>query len=163
MRESGPHPAQGRSAAHAVLAFDFGLRRIGIAVGDTVTSTAAPRPAVLVHPSGPDWSAIEREIRAAQPRLVVVGIPYNADGSAGALTNAARDFGSALRERFGVDVRHVDERWSSLEASDALRRSRAHGLRARRVRRGDLDSVAAAVILERWLATERGRDGGTTN
>jgi putative holliday junction resolvase len=161
MRESGSDPAQGRPAAHPVLAFDFGSRRIGIAVGDTVTLTAAPRPAALVHAAGPDWTAIEREIRATQPCLLIVGIPYNADGSAGALTSAARGFGAALRERFGLAVEHVDERWSSLEASSALRRSRAQGSRVRRVRRGELDSIAAAVILERWLAGERAEEGKT--
>jgi putative holliday junction resolvase len=91
-----------RPAAHPVVAFDFGTRRIGIAVGDTVTFTAAPRPAVRVRASGPDWSAIEREVRAAQPRLLIVGVPYNADGSAGALTRAAREFGAALGERFAL-------------------------------------------------------------
>ncbi|HTX23514.1 MAG TPA: Holliday junction resolvase RuvX [Steroidobacteraceae bacterium] len=142
--------------AHPVLAFDFGTKRIGIAVGDTLTATAAPRPAAAVLASGPDWSAIEREVRAVQPCLLVVGVPYNADGRAGALTSAARAFGAALHERFGLAVEHVDERWSSLEASAALKRGRAAGLRGRRVRREQVDSVAAAVILERWLAGERG-------
>lgn len=143
------------AAAHTVLAFDFGLRRIGIAAGDTLTATAAPRTAVAVLASGPDWGAIEREIRALAPRWLVVGIPYNADGGAGALTSAARRFGAALRARFGIDVQYVDERWSSLEAGAALKRGRAEGSRARRVRREHVDSVAAAVILERWLAGER--------
>jgi putative holliday junction resolvase len=143
---------------HPVVAFDFGTRRIGIAVGDTVTFTAAPRPAARVGASGPDWSAIEREVRAVQPRLLIVGVPYNADGTAGALTGAAREFGAALGERFALKVEHVDERWSSLEASAALKASRAQGLRSRRVRREQLDSVAAAVILERWLAGERARE-----
>jgi putative holliday junction resolvase len=157
MRESEPQPSHARPA-HPVLAFDFGTRRIGIAVGDTLTFTAAPRPAALVHASGPDWSAIEREIRGAQPRLLIVGVPYNADGTPGALTSAARAFGAALRERFGLAVEHVDERWSSIEASAALKRSREQGVRSRRVRREELDSVAAAVILERWLAGERAGD-----
>jgi putative holliday junction resolvase len=157
MREGKPQPAHPH-AAHPVLAFDFGTRRIGIAVGDTVTFTAAPRPAALVHASGPDWSAIEREIVSAQPRLLIVGVPYNADGSTGALTSAARDFAAALHERFGLAVEHVDERWSSIEASAALKRSREQGMRRRRVHRGELDSVAAAVILERWLAGERAGD-----
>ncbi|HUN76124.1 MAG TPA: Holliday junction resolvase RuvX [Steroidobacteraceae bacterium] len=144
--------------AHPVVAFDFGTRRIGIAIGDTVTATAAPRPPVPVRAGHPDWSAIEREIRTAQPRLLIVGIPYNADGSAGALTGAARAFAAALRERFGLAVEHVDERWSSLEASAALKHHRQQGTRRRRVRRDQLDSVAAAVILERWLAGERTED-----
>lgn len=154
MRDIEPHTRK-ELTAHPVLAFDFGLRRIGIAVGDTLTRTAAPRPAAAVLGGEPDWAAIDREVRATRPRLLVVGVPYNADGSAGALTNAARAFGAALRERFGLSVEHTDERWSSLEASAALKRNRAQGARSRRVRREDLDSAAAAVILERWLAGER--------
>lgn len=147
----------GLERAHAVLAFDFGLRRIGIAAGDTLTATAAPREAAAMLPSGPDWIAIDRAVRDLDPRCLVVGIPYNADGTPGALTSAAREFAAALRERYGLEVQHVDERWSSLEASAALKRARAEGTRSRRVRREHVDSAAAAVILERWLAGERER------
>src|SRR5579884_1772037 len=91
-------------APHTVLAFDFGLRRIGIAAGETLTATASPRPAVAMLSGGPDWLAIERTVREIAPRLLVVGIPYNADGRAGALTDAARGFGAALRERFHLEV-----------------------------------------------------------
>ena len=145
--------------AYTVLAFDFGRKRIGIAVGDTVTAMGAPRPAAAMLAAGPDWSAIEREVRALRPRLLVVGVPYNADGTPGALTEAARRFGAELSERFGLSVAHVDERFSSLEASAALKAGRAAGARRRRVRREDVDSAAAAVILERWLAGERERRG----
>lgn len=139
----------------AVLAFDFGLRRIGIAAGDTLTGTAAPRPAAFVTASGPDWQAITREIDALEPRRLVVGAPYNADGTPGALAAAARRFANELERRFRLPVSMVDERWSSLEAGAALKARRAGGGR-RRIRREDVDSAAAAVILERWLAGESG-------
>lgn len=137
-----------------VLAFDFGLKRIGIASGDTLTATAAPRPAVAVHQNRPDWDAIAREVRMLSPRLLVVGAPYNADGSPGTLAPAARRFATELERRFGLPVNMVDERWSSLEASAALKAQRASGERKRRVRKEDIDSAAAAVILERWLTGE---------
>jgi putative Holliday junction resolvase len=137
-----------------VLAFDFGLKRIGIASGDTLTATAAPRPAVAVHQNGPDWNAIAREVRMLSPRLLVVGAPYNADGSPGTLAPAARRFAAELERRFGLPVNMVDERWSSLEASAALKAQRSSGERKRRVRKEDIDSAAAAVILERWLTGE---------
>lgn len=142
-------------AALTVLAFDFGLKRIGVAVGDTVTSTAAPRPAVSASANGPDWIVIEREIKSLRPGLLVVGAPYNADGSLGAMAAAAQEFARELEHRFDLPVKQVDERWSSLEASAALREGRASGTRRRRVRREDIDSAAAAVILERWLAGEK--------
>lgn len=137
-----------------VIAFDFGLKRIGIAVGDTLTATAAPRPAIGVGVHGPDWGAIARQVQALQPGLLIVGAPYNVDGSPGALEPAARGFAAELQRRFGVPVQRVDERFSSLEAGAALKAQRALGQRGR-IRRGHIDSAAAAVILERWLAGER--------
>lgn len=142
------------SQVQTVLAFDFGFKRIGIASGDTLTRTAAPRPAATVHQQGPDWDAITREVRMLSPGLLVVGAPYNADGSPGALAPAARRFAAELESRFGLPVNMVDERWSSLEASATLKAQRASGERKRRVRKEDIDSAAAAVILRRWLSGE---------
>jgi putative holliday junction resolvase len=139
----------------AILAFDFGLRRIGIAAGDTLTATAAPRAAALVTRTGPDWTAIAREVDSLKPRRLIVGAPYNVDGTPGALAPAARRFANELERRFKLPVSMVDERWSSLEADAALKARRAGGDR-RRIRREDIDSAAAAIILERWLAGESG-------
>ena len=142
--------------ATVVLAFDFGLKRIGIACGDTLTRTAAPRGAAAVGRSGPDWRAIARAVHSLQPALLIVGAPRNADGSQGALGGAAGRFAVELERRFGLPVRLVDERYSSLEAGAALKARRASGERPRRVRRQDLDSAAAAVILGRWLSGDAG-------
>lgn len=145
------------TAVKTVLAFDFGLKRIGLASGDTLTKSAAPRPAVEVGRSGPDWDAIGREVRALAPGQLVVGAPYNADGSAAALGERARRFAAELERRFALPVHLVDERFSSLEASAQLKARRASGARRRRVRAADVDSAAAAVILGRWFAGEGGR------
>ncbi|MBX5460683.1 MAG: Holliday junction resolvase RuvX [Steroidobacteraceae bacterium] len=147
-----------RPPVETALAFDFGLRRIGVASGDTLTGTAGPRPAVRVTAAGPDWAAIEREVRALQPHLFVVGAPYNANGSPGSLATAASAFAAELERRFGLPVHRVDERFSSLQANERLKAQRASGERRRRIRREDIDSAAAVVILERWLAGEA--DGG---
>jgi putative Holliday junction resolvase len=133
------------------LAFDFGLRRIGLAAGDTLTGTAAPHTAVHVGDHGPDWPAIDRAVRDLAPHVLVVGDPYNADGSPGPMTEPARAFAAALARRYSLPVESVDERYSSLEAGAELAQARASGRRRRRVSRGDIDSAAAAVILERWL------------
>ncbi|HTV78286.1 MAG TPA: Holliday junction resolvase RuvX [Steroidobacteraceae bacterium] len=152
-----PDPAQRPAGPRIALAFDFGRRRIGVAAGDTLTGTAAPRPAVAALAGVPDWPALEREIRALCPHVLVVGVPYNDDGSDGSLAAATREFGRALAARFGLPVEHVDEHGSSLEAGLALRQQRASGQRRRRVQRADIDSAAAAVILTRWLAGEGDR------
>jgi putative holliday junction resolvase len=152
------------TAARTVLAFDFGLKRIGIACGDTLTCSAAPQSAAAAGPAGPDWSAIARAVRTLTPAVLVVGAPYNADGSESALTASARAFAAELEQRFALPVHLVDERYSSLEASAGLRERRASGARRRRVGKGDVDSAAAAVILGRWFAGEghdlAGRDRG---
>ena len=140
--------------AQVVLAFDFGLKRIGIASGDTLTGQAAPRGTAAVSRTGPDWEAIAREVRALAPGMLVVGAPYHADGSDGALQAAARRFAAELERRFALPVHLVDERFSSLEASAVLKEQRASGRRRRRVQRADVDSAAAAVILGRFLQGE---------
>ncbi|HTY48132.1 MAG TPA: Holliday junction resolvase RuvX [Steroidobacteraceae bacterium] len=145
------HPAR----PQVLLAFDVGTRRIGMAAGDTLTRTAAPRAAAVMRPGGPDWDAIARSVRELAPARLIVGLPYNADGTAGPMVGRARRFGAALAERFGLPVDYADERYSSLEAARALAGARARGER-RRVRKQDVDSAAAAVILERWLAGQTG-------
>jgi putative holliday junction resolvase len=139
------------AAAKLVLAIDFGLKRLGLASGDTLTRSAAPRKTLHAIASGIDWAALGREVQDLQPAQLVVGEPYNADGSPSALTAAAREFAQALASRFALPVDLVDERWSSLDAEQRLRDARASGMRRKRVTREDIDARAAAVILERWF------------
>jgi putative Holliday junction resolvase len=134
-----------------VLAFDFGLRRIGVACGDTVSRTASPLQAVPAGPVGPHWETIDRLLRDWQPDMAVVGLPYNVDGSEGGMTGVARSFAAELRRRYGLEVALVDERYSSREAEVRLKSARETGLRRRRVAKSDIDAAAACVILERWF------------
>jgi len=143
---------------HVVLAFDFGLRRIGIASGDSITCRAAPQAALPVGTRGIDWDAIARTLRQFQPALLVVGRPRNADGTASAVAAAAERFAAALALRTGLPVHRADEYASSLEATETLRAQRASGQRRRRVRATDIDSAAAAIILERYFGHTGGFD-----
>jgi putative Holliday junction resolvase len=136
-----------------VLAFDLGRRRIGVACGDTVSRSASPLGAVAAGPGGPRWEAIESLLREWQPALLVVGLPYNADGSESGAAGDARDFARELTRRYTLPVELVDERYSSLEAGARLKGARASGLRKRRVAKNDVDAAAACIILERWLGT----------
>jgi putative Holliday junction resolvase len=152
-----PEPAP-PGAPEVLLGVDFGLRRIGLAVGDTVTRRARPRPALLVaagrEPGEPEFERLARELRDAGAARIVVGCPYNPDGTQGALAARAAGFAAELGRRHGVPVHLVDERYSSIEATEALRTMRASGARRTRVEKPDIDSAAAAVILERWMAGE---------
>jgi putative Holliday junction resolvase len=135
-----------------VLAFDFGRRRIGIACGERISRSASPLGAVPAGPAGPRWSEIDALIRDWRPAALVVGLPYNVDGSESAAAAAARDFAAGLGGRYGLPVDLVDERYSSLEAAERLKGARESGVRRRRVTKPDVDAAAACVILERWLS-----------
>jgi putative Holliday junction resolvase len=137
-----------------VLAFDYGLKRIGIASGDTLTRTAAPRGTFANSPAGPDWTGIDREVRSLGPDLLVVGAPYNDDGSPGRIAGLATAFAQELAQRYGLKVERMDEGYSSTEADSLLREQRASGQRRKSVRKGDVDSAAAAIILESWLGAQ---------
>ncbi len=133
-----------------LLAFDYGRRRIGVAVGQTVTGSASPLGVVANAVGGPDFAAVEALIREWQPARLVVGLPLNADGSEGELVDAVRRFAGQL-ERFGLPVEGCDERLSSREAEQTLKRARQSGSRGR-IKKPDIDAAAAVVIAERYLA-----------
>lgn len=138
------------------LGFDFGLKRIGIASGDTISATAAPCATVRMTSDGPDWPAVELLLRRYGPDVLVVGSPKHADGSASALAGAADRFAAELAGRSGIPVCRVDEFASSIEAAAQLKQARASGARRRRVQHADIDAAAAAIILSRWLTARVG-------
>jgi len=152
MHRSAIAPAgTGSGAPQLVLAFDFGRRRIGVACGDTVSRTARPLSAVANGPAGPHWQELAAHVRAWQPALAVVGLPYNVDGTESGMSDAARGFAGEFAARYALPVRLVDERYSSIEAGARLREDRRSGLRKRRVAKSDVDAAAACIILERWF------------
>ncbi len=132
-----------------VLAFDFGLRRIGVAVGQTLTATASPLVTIQVPGASPDWNLVDELISSWKPDALVVGLPLNIDGTEHQMTARCRGFANQLKKRYGLPVHLVDERLSSIEAEAKLVAERRHG--AKRRKPGDLDKVAAQIILQSWL------------
>lgn len=149
-------PEAPRSATdpQIVLAFDFGLRRLGLAAGDTLTRSAHALRTLHCADGEPDWTELLREVASTGACQLIVGCPYNVDDSASATTSSARAFAAELQRRTGLPVHLVDERFSSLEAAELLRELRASGQRRSKVEKADIDATAAAIILERWLAGE---------
>jgi putative Holliday junction resolvase len=135
-----------------VLAFDFGLRRIGVAVGQQVTDSARPLGVVRNADAGPDWAHIETLVAEWRPQRLIVGMPRHADGSASELGNEVSRFVADLG-RFGLPVETVDERYSSIDAQELLKARRAAGLQGR-IRKELIDAAAAVLIAERWLKRE---------
>jgi putative Holliday junction resolvase len=133
-----------------VLGFDFGSKRIGVAVGSAVSGQAQALT-TLHHSDGPDWDAIGRLVMEWRPQALVVGLPLMEDGREQPITGHARWFMGELGKHFGLPVHEADERFSSIEAWDRLRLQRATGTRRKRLAKGDSDAMAAQVILEGWL------------
>lgn len=138
------------TAPGTLLGFDFGLKRIGIAVGQGLTRTATPLATLRAMDGEPDWAAVTAVIETWRPQALIVGLPRNMDGGEHALAAAARGFGRRLEQRYGLPVHWIDERLSSREAEQQL----AASGRPRRLkgRKGDIDKVAAQIILQTWLS-----------
>lgn len=118
------------------LAFDFSLRRVGVATGNSLTRSAAPLK-TLSSDGDARWDAIARLVEQWQPSALVVGVPVHPDGATHDNTRRAQRFARRLAARFGLPVHEVDERYTTVEARTAGAR--------------DADAAAAALILEQFL------------
>jgi putative Holliday junction resolvase len=141
MPERGARTAE--RTAQTVLAFDFGLKRIGVAVGEPELGTAHPLPAI----AAPGFDSISRLVSEWQPRRLVVGLPVAEQGEH-ALARRVERFARQLEGRFRLPVARVDERFSSVEAQSRLKGSRTKSAAGRKA----IDSVAAQLILEQYFS-----------
>lgn len=152
----GDIPASSPIKTRIYLGFDYGLKRIGMAVGDDLTRLARPLP-VIANGREPDWIAIGKVIKEWRPDAVIIGLPINMDGADQAITAPARHFAQELGGRYGLRVFMVDERMSSRAADDEIRTARADGRKKHRVQKGERDGVAARLILEQYLSGDTQR------
>jgi putative Holliday junction resolvase len=153
MPEAGVRGEHAPNAAETLLAFDFGVRRIGVALGNTLTGSARALEVFDSVPTDRRFAHIAALIQAWQPDRLVVGRPLDEDGTPTETTRLAERFANQLRGRFGLTVEQVDERFSSREAQAIIADQR----QSRQVRRGPIedDALAAAVILEQFLDARR--------
>lgn len=131
-----------------VLGFDYGTKRIGVAIGQTVTGTANPLVTLPARDGIPCWDQIKSLINEWQPQAFIVGVPRNMDDSDSEMTVRARKFARRLTGRFNLPAHEVDERLTSREAIDRLYELRMLGVKQSQ----GLDSYAAVLIVESWLA-----------
>ncbi|HRF87624.1 MAG TPA: Holliday junction resolvase RuvX [Pseudomonadales bacterium] len=132
-------------AAHqTLLAFDYGLRHIGVAVGQTLISSSNPAGIVRARDGVPDWNAIAKLIKEWQPQLLLVGLPLNMDGTDSPMSLRARKFSRQLQEKYKVAVELVDERLSSFAAKQARKEAQS----SIDFGRDTVDAEAACIILQ---------------
>jgi putative Holliday junction resolvase len=135
------------AAAQTYLAFDYGAKQIGVAVGGSHSGLAETLANVQVGRGGPDWAHISRLVAEWRPDALVVGLPLNMDDSENTMTLAAKTFGNRLRGRYNLPVHMVDERLTSVDAKNTLVEA---GVRFRR-RKAQIDKLAAQAVLQAFL------------
>lgn len=133
-----------------VLGFDYGARTIGVASGNRISQSASPLAPLAAQAGQPDWSHVDALLADWKPEALIVGLPLTLDGGEQKITRGARAFADTLTTRSGLPVYLVDERHTSQEAARRFAAQRAAGA-ARRRDAANIDSLAAAVILETWL------------
>ncbi|HWQ37252.1 MAG TPA: Holliday junction resolvase RuvX [Burkholderiales bacterium] len=146
-----PRPDVSQLIHSTVLAFDYGARRIGMAVGDTALGIAHPVGVIEARAAARRWERIRQAITEWRPALLVVGLPVRDDGSEHELAPRVRDFSAQLARRFALEVRLIDERYTSAEAASRLSEAGVHG----RAQKRHLDELAAAAILQAYFDRER--------
>ncbi|MDD3518583.1 MAG: Holliday junction resolvase RuvX [Chromatiales bacterium] len=155
MPERSP-PGDPKPSPQVLIGFDYGLRRIGVAVGSVTSGSGTPLVTLDNGPQGPDWRRIDALLREWRPDALVVGLPRHADDTVHPLADAINDFCAALAGRSGLPVHTVDERLSSHEASERLRGQHRGGGRSQRDKKA-IDRMAAAVLLETWISEHSNR------
>ena len=148
-----------KNPPETLLGFDFGTKRIGVAIGQMITKTARPLCVIPAKNGVPHWETIAKLIKDWQPDALVVGVPLNMDGTEQPLTRAAKKFSDLLHERFQLPVHGIDERLSSVEARARL--FDAGGYKA--LKNTAIDSIAAQLILQNWLTRDDANSDGQTN
>ena len=135
-----------------VFGFDVGSRLLGVAVGNRFTGSARGLAAIPVRDGDPDWQKLDALRQEWLPETLVVGLPLTLDGDEQPASRSARRLAEKLGKRYGLPIELTDERHSSQEAAQRFAHARAAGLKKRRDA-ATIDAEAAAVILERWLAS----------
>ncbi len=134
--------------SRTIMAFDYGTKSIGSAIGQEITGTASPLKAFKANDGIPNWDEIEKQLKEWQPDLIVVGLPTDLYGKElETITPRARKFANRLHGRFGVAVELHDERLSTKEAKDTLYQQGGY----KALSKGNIDCQSAVVILESWF------------
>lgn len=130
-----------------LLAFDFGLARIGVAVGQTITKTASPLDTLKAKQGKPDWQQLTELLAQWKPEQIIVGEPLNMDGTTQKITEKAREFADQLQQKYQVKTTLFDERLSSVAAREAVFEMGGY----KKLKQSQIDSIAAVLILESWF------------
>ena len=129
-----------------VMSFDYGLRNIGIAIGQSITKSASTFYAIKAKEGVPDWIKLDSIIDEWEPSLFIVGDPFNMDGTKSEFQKKIVKFSSRLKKRYGVEIQMIDERLTTKEAKERIK-NEVNGIKGS----SDKHSISAQIILEDWF------------
>ncbi|QCI17922.1 Holliday junction resolvase RuvX [Buchnera aphidicola (Acyrthosiphon lactucae)] len=130
-----------------VIAFDFGIKKIGVAVGENITKKGRPLNVLNAHNGHPNWDTVKNLIQYWQPKFIIVGLPLNINGTKQKITNESEKFANLLKYKFNIVVKMHDERLTTVEAKSIIfKKNGFKGLKKEKIH-----SYAAKIILESWL------------
>ena len=130
-----------------IISFDYGLKSIGVAVGQSITGTASPLKALSANDGVPNWDQVSEILLEWMPDLCVVGMPLNMDGSEQPMSTRARTFANRLQGRFKQSVELWDERLTTVDAKAELFAMGGF----KKLSKDKIDSVSACLILQSWI------------
>jgi len=130
-----------------VIAFDFGIKRIGVAVGENITKKGRPLNVLNAQNGHPNWSIVKKLIQFWQPNFIIVGLPLNINGTKQNITRKSEKFANLLQYKFKIIVKMHDERLTTVEAKSIM--FKKNGFKA--LKKEKIHSCAATIILESWL------------
>ena len=133
------------------IAFDFGMTKMGVAIGQNITNTASPLDPMVMRNGNPDWDLVERLIKEYRPTKIILGKPKVIDESSETLMKKIKAFKRSLERDFSQNVEWTPEHLTSKDAKEKLKVRRQEGILSRKIMKGQIDSMAAAIFLQDWM------------
>ena len=133
------------------IAFDFGMTKMGVAIGQNITNTASPLDPMVMRNGNPDWDLVERLIKEYRPTTIILGKPKVIDESSETLMKKIKAFKRSLERDFSQNVEFIPEHLTSKDAKEKLKVRRQEGILSRKIMKGQIDSMAAAIFLQDWM------------
>ena len=136
------------------IAFDYGLKKTGVAIAQSITKTASPLLSLKMINGEPDWEDIDSIFENFKPNCAIFGMPIKQIKESNSLNERINSFSSKIEKRYQISIGFINEHLTSKIAKDKLKEQRQEGILLRQIKKGQIDSMAATIILQEWMNRE---------
>ena len=136
------------------IAFDYGLKKTGVAIAQSITKMASPLLSLKMNNGEPNWEDIDLIFESFKPNRAIFGMPTKQNNDSKNLTNRINSFSSKIEKRYQISIGFINEHLTSKIAKDKLKEQRQEGILLRQIKKGQIDSMAATIILQEWMNRE---------